>query len=48
LIELAYGFRLRQSELELEPWHPITCRKCGGTLRLRTIVLHEGTLIRSG
>ena len=48
LIELAYGFRLRQPELELEPWHPITCRKCGGTLRLRTIVLHEGTLIRSG
>lgn len=48
LIELAYGFRLRQPVLELEPWHPITCRKCGGTLRLRTIVLHEGTLIRSG
>jgi hypothetical protein len=48
LIELAYGFRLRQPELELEPWHPITCRKCGGTLRLCTIVLHEGTLIRSG
>lgn len=48
LIDLAYGFRLRQPELKLEPWHPITCRKCGGTLRLRTIVLHEGTLIRSG
>jgi len=48
LIDLAYGFRLRQPEPELEPWHPITCRKCGGTLRLRTIVLHEGTLIRSG
>ncbi len=48
LIELAYGFRLTQPELDLEPWQPITCPKCGGNLRLSTIALHEGILIRSG
>ena len=48
LIELAYGFRLSQPEVELEPWHPITCRKCGGKLKLHTIALRDGSLIRSG
>jgi len=48
LIELSYGFTLPQPEKDLEPWRPITCRKCGGRLTLRTIALCHGSLIRSG
>jgi hypothetical protein len=48
LIELAYGFRLTQPEVELEPWHPITCSRCGGRLVLRTIAPRNRVIIWSG
>lgn len=44
LIELSYGFRLRQPVVELEPWRPITCSKCGGKLVLRTTAFHRNVL----
>jgi predicted Zn-ribbon and HTH transcriptional regulator len=48
LIELSYGFSISRPEAELEPWEPITCTKCGGTLKLRLIVLPGGIVIRPG
>lgn len=48
LIELAHGFDLEQPQIELEPWQPITCPHCGGALKLRAIVLKNGTVIRPG
>jgi hypothetical protein len=49
LIELSYGFRLRQPEPDLEPWRPITCSKCGGKLLLRAMAFRNKTLMfRSG
>jgi hypothetical protein len=32
----------------LEPWQPIMCPHCGGALKLRVIVLANGTVIRPG
>jgi predicted Zn-ribbon and HTH transcriptional regulator len=48
LIELSYGFALDRSAVELKPWVPITCSKCGGTLKLRLILLPGGTVIKPG
>jgi len=48
LIELSYGFEISRPEVELEPWEPVTCSKCGGTLKLRVIILSCGTVIRPG
>jgi hypothetical protein len=48
LIELSYGFFLSQPEIEIEPWEPPTCPHCGGSLKLRCILLPSGTLIRPG
>jgi hypothetical protein len=48
LIELAHGFDLEQPAIELEPWQPIACPHCGGALKLRAIVLKNGTVIRTG
>jgi len=43
-VELSYGFRLRQPVVELEPWRPITCSKCGGKLVLRTTAFYRNVL----
>jgi len=48
LIELSYGFTVAQPEIEIEPWQPPACPHCGGALKLRTILLPGGTLIRPG
>ena len=49
LIELSYGFNLPEVEADvLEPWQPIMCPHCGGALKLRMIVLSNGTVIRPG
>ena len=48
LIELSYGFEITRPEVELKPWKPITCGKCGGTLKLRVIILPGGTVIKPG
>ncbi len=49
LIELSYGFNLPELEADvLEPWQPIMCPHCGGALKLRAIVLSNGTVIRPG
>jgi hypothetical protein len=49
LIELSCGFHLPEIQAhEPEPWQPITCPHCGGTLKLCAIVLANGTVIRPG
>jgi hypothetical protein len=48
LIELGYGFNVPLPNTELEPWRPITCPTCGGTLRLRSFVLPCKILLWSG
>ncbi len=48
LIELSRGFEISRPEVEIEPWKPITCSKCGGTLKLRVIILPCGTVIKPG
>jgi hypothetical protein len=48
LIELSYGFTISRPTAELEPWERITCSKCGGTLKLRLIVLPGGAEIKPG
>jgi hypothetical protein len=48
LIELAYGFNVALPNTDLEPWQPITCPSCGGTLRLRSLVLPWKMLMWSG
>ncbi len=48
LIELAYGFNVALPNTDLEPWQPITCPACGGTLRLRSLVLPWKMLMWSG
>src|SRR3990170_4488338 len=32
LIELSYGFNVPLPSTDLEPWRPVTCSTCGGTL----------------
>jgi Putative transposase/Transposase zinc-binding domain len=48
LIELAYGFNVALPNTDLEPWQPITCPSCGGTLRLRSLLLPASLLVWSG
>jgi hypothetical protein len=48
LIELSYGFNVPFPNVDLEPWQPITCPACGGTLRLRSVLLPPRVLVRSG
>lgn len=48
LIELSHGFEISRPEVDIEPWKPITCSKCGGTLKLRVIILPCGTVIKPG
>jgi len=48
LIELSYGFRITKPEVELEPWPPMACPLCGGSLNLRAILLADGTVLRPG
>jgi hypothetical protein len=48
LIELSYGFNVVLPNTDLEPWQPITCPSCGGTLKLRSLVLPWKMLMWSG
>jgi hypothetical protein len=48
LIELSYGFNVVLPNTDLEPSQPITCPSCGGTLRLRSLVLPWKILMWSG
>jgi hypothetical protein len=49
LIQLSYGFGLPEIETEdAEPWRPAVCPHCGGPLKLRAIVLSNGSVIRPG
>jgi hypothetical protein len=48
LIELAYGFKVALPKSNLEPWQPITCPTCGGTLKLRSLLLPSRILAWSG
>lgn len=48
LIELAHGFDVEIPEMELEPWEPVACTRCGGTLKLYALVLKDGRVIRPG
>jgi hypothetical protein len=48
LIELAYGFNVALPKNDLEPWQPITCPTCGGTLRLRSLLLPSKVLAWPG
>ena len=48
LIELAHGFDVKVPEMEIEPWEPIVCTRCGGTLKLYALVLKDGRVIRPG
>jgi len=48
LIELAYGFNVPLPKSDLEPCQPITCPTCGGTLRLRSLLLPSRVLAWPG
>jgi len=48
LIELSYGFNVVLPDTDLEPWQPITCPTCGGTLRLRSLLLPCKIVLWSG
>jgi len=48
LIELAYGFKVPLPKSDLEPWQPITCPTCGGTLKLRSLLLPSRILAWPG
>ena len=48
LIELSYGFQVARPEVELEPWEPSVCPHCGGALKVRAILLANGTVLRPG
>jgi hypothetical protein len=48
LIELAYGFKVALPKSDLEPWQPITCPTCGGTLKLRSLLLPSRILAWPG
>jgi len=48
LIELAYGFNVALPNTDLESWQPITCPSCGGTLRLRSLLLPTSVRVWSG
>lgn len=48
LIELSYGFNGVLPNTDLEPSQPITCPSCGGSLRLRSLLLPGKMLMWSG
>jgi len=48
LIECSYGFTITTPEAQKEPREPMTCGKCGGKLKLRSIFLPCGIVIRAG
>jgi hypothetical protein len=48
LIELSYGFNVVLPKNDLEPWQPITCPTCGGTLRLLSLLLPSRVLVWPG
>jgi hypothetical protein len=48
LIQMAYGFQVALPKADIEPWQPITCPSCGGTLRLRSLLLPWKILLWSG
>jgi hypothetical protein len=48
LIEMSYGFNVALPKSDLEPWQPITCPACGGTLRLRSLLLPCNIVLWSG
>jgi hypothetical protein len=48
LIELSYGFNVALPNTDLEPWQPITCPNCGGTLRLYSLLLPPRVLVWPG
>jgi hypothetical protein len=48
LIQMAYGFQLVLPHTDIEPWPPITCPSCGGTLKLRSLLLPGKILVDSG
>jgi hypothetical protein len=48
LIELSYGFNVALPNTDLEPWQPITCPTCGGTLRLHSLLLPSRVLVWPG
>lgn len=48
LIEMSYGFNVALPNTDLEPWQPITCPACGGTLKLRSLLLPCNIVLWSG
>jgi hypothetical protein len=48
LIELSHGFNVVLPKSDLEPWQPITCPTCGGTLRLLSLLLPSRVLVWPG
>ena len=48
LIELAYGFHVALPKNDLEPWQPITCPTCGGTLKFHSFLLPSRVLAWPG
>lgn len=48
LIQMAYGFHVVLPNTDIEPWPLITCPSCGGTLRLRSLLLPGKILLWSG
>jgi hypothetical protein len=48
LIELAYGFNVALPNTDLEPWQPVSCPACGGTLRFRSVLPPVSVLLWSG
>jgi hypothetical protein len=48
LIELSYGFNVVLPKSDLEPWQPFPCPTCGGTLRLRSLLLPCKIVLWSG
>ena len=48
LIEMSYGFNVPVPKTDPEPWQPFPCPTCGGTLRLRSLLLPRKILVYSG
>ena len=48
LIEISYGFTVDLAKSAVEPRRPITCKSCGGLLKLRSVIPSSKILRRSG
>ena len=48
LIELSSCSMEAHPKVKLPPWQPITCKFCGGTLRLHSLFLPSGIVVRPG